>query len=70
MAKKVIRVNVKSPKVTSNKKASPIKVKINMKNTEEHKLWVKNRLLITTPIPITNSLMRVHFPISISLMQV
>lgn len=33
MAKKVIRVNVKSPKVTSNKKASPIKVKINMKNT-------------------------------------
>lgn len=32
MAKKVIRVNVKSPKVTSNKKASPIKVKINMKN--------------------------------------
>ena len=28
MAKKVIRVNV-----TSNKKASPIKVKINMKNT-------------------------------------
>ena len=33
MAKKVIRVNVKSPKVTSNNKASPIKVKINMKNT-------------------------------------
>lgn len=33
MVKKVIRVNVKSPKVTSNKKASPIKVKINMNNT-------------------------------------
>lgn len=32
MAKKVIRVNVKSPKVTSNKKTSPIKAKINMKN--------------------------------------
>ena len=33
MVKKVIRVNVKSPNVTSNKKASPVKVKINMKNT-------------------------------------
>ena len=32
MAKKVIRVNVKSPKVTSNKKASPIKVKLSMRN--------------------------------------
>lgn len=35
MVKKVIRVNVKSPKVTSNKKASPIKVKINMKNSQQ-----------------------------------
>lgn len=70
MAKKVIRVNVKSPKVTSNKKASPVKVKINMKNTGGTQAMGKNRLLITTPIPITNSLMRVHFPISISLMQV
>lgn len=46
MAKKVIRVNVKSPKVTSNKKASPIKVKINMKNTGGTQAMGKNRLLI------------------------
>ncbi len=33
MAKKVVKVNVKSPKVTSNKKAAPIKIKIGMKDT-------------------------------------
>lgn len=44
MAKKVVKVNVKSPKVTSNKKSAPIKIKIGMKDTGGLQPTGKNKL--------------------------
>lgn len=44
MAKKVVKVNVKSLKVTSNKKAAPIKIKIGMKDTGGLQPTGKNKL--------------------------